>query len=120
MATNKPKSSTAAILSAAQLRTAKKLPIGNDFVLVNIGHSIEAKVRPGDKAEVLVGKAAAALKSPGIARGAVFRGAKPQKVFAYSAFSGDSSMLVRESSDGTRLVGKIGANGKFRPSRKAA
>ena len=120
MATNKSKASTTVTLSAEQLRTAKKFPIGSDFVLVKIGNSINTKVKAGDKAEVLVVKAAAALKSPGIARGAVFRGEKPQKVFAYSALPGDSRMLVRESSDGTRLVGKISAEGKFRASRKTA
>ena len=107
-------------MSAAQFRSAKKLPIGNDFVLMRIGNSVNIKVKPADKAEALVSKAAAALKSPGIARGAVFRGANPQRVFAYSVFPGDSSMLMREASDGTRLVGKIGADGRFRASRKVA
>lgn len=77
------------------------------------------RVKPQDSAEVLVNKAAVALKSPGIPRAAVFRGATPQKVFAYSAVAGDASMLVRESLDGTRLIGKIGADGRFRPYRKA-
>lgn len=120
MTTNRPKASTTVTLSAAQFRSAKKLPIGDDFVLMRIGNNVKAKVKAEDKAEVLVGKAAAALKSPGIARGAVFRGANPQKVFAYSALPGDSNMLTREASDGTRLVGKIGADGRFRASRKVA
>lgn len=117
MATNKFKSAT----PAAQLRAAKKVPLGDGFVLLKIGDAnLDAAVKPEDKAEVLVGKAGAALKSPGIARNVVFRGATPQKVFAYSAMPGDSNLIVRESVDGNRTFGKIGADGRFHPSRKLA
>lgn len=119
MTTNKPKVS-AGKLSAAQWRSAEKFALGDDFVLVKIGNSVEAHLKPSDEATVLVTKAAVALKSPGISRESVFRGAKPQKVFAYSALPEDSSMLVREAQDGTRQIGKIGADGRFRVSRKTA
>lgn len=111
---------TATKLSAAQWRSAKKLPIGADFVLVKIGNAIETHVKPADQAAVLVSKAGVALRSPGISRGSVFRGAAPQKVFAYSVAPGDTGMLVRESQDGTKQLGKIGADGRFRVSRKTA
>jgi hypothetical protein len=107
-------------LSAAQWRSAKKLPIGADFVLVKIGNAIEAQVKPADQAAVLVYKAGVALRSPGISRGSVFRGSAPQKVFAYSVAPGDAGMLVREAQDGTKQLGKIGADGRFRVSRKTA
>lgn len=117
MATNKPKSQNH-VLSAAQFRSARKLPLGDGFVLVKVGNSIDVAVRPSDEASQLVSKAGAALRTPGIRRDAVFRGATPQKVFAYSALPGDSRMLVREAQDGSKKVGTIGPDGKFRASRK--
>lgn len=119
MANTKLKTS-APKLSAAQWRAAEKLPIGADFVLVKIGNAIEGQVRPADQAAVLVSKAGVALRSPGISRGSVFRGAAPQKVFAYSVAPGDAGLLVREAEDGTKQLGKIGADGRFRVSRKIA
>lgn len=107
-------------LSATQWRSAKKLSLGADFVLVKIGNAIEAQVKPADQAAVLVSKAGVALRSPGISRGSVFRGSAPQKVFAYSVAPGDTGMLVREAQDGTKQLGKIGADGRFRVSRKTA
>lgn len=107
-------------LSVAQLRNAKKLPIGNGFVLLKIGDDNEAAVRPSEEAPALVNKAAVALRSPGIARTSVFRSAAAhqKKVFAYSAHPVESNMLIREAEDGTQEVGKIGADGRFRISRK--
>jgi len=80
-----------------------------------------AAVRPGDEAPALINKAAAALRLPGIAWTSVFRSAaaRQKKVFAYSAHPVDSSMLVRESEDGTQAVGRFDAEGRFRVSRKA-
>ncbi len=120
MATNKLKTRQAQ-LSLAQLRHAKKVHIGDAFVLVRIGEENDSVVRPGEEALALVNKAAAALRSPGIARKSVFRSAfaHQKKVFAYSAHPVDSSMLIREAEDGTQEVGKIGADGRFRVSRKA-
>lgn len=120
MATNKLKAQQAQ-LSAAQLRHAKKVRIGDAFVLVKISEDHGAAVRPSDEAPALINKAAAALRSPGIARTSVFRSAAvhQRKVFAYSAHPVDSSMLVRESEDGTQAVGRFDAEGRFRVSRKA-
>lgn len=107
--------------SAAQLRNAKKLPIGDGFLLVKISEDNDSPVRPGEEARALVSKAAVALRSPGIARTSVFRSAvaHQKKVFAYSAHPVDSNMLIREAEDGTQEVGKIGTDGRFRISRKA-
>ena len=116
MATNKPKFPATAKLSSTRLLAAKQLPLGNDFVLLNLSGKTTRAVKASEQAQVLVTKAALALKSPGIPRAAVFRGAKPQKVFAYSALLEDSSKVVRESADGTRRIGTIGADGKFRLS----
>lgn len=120
MAMNKFKAGHAQ-LSAAQIRHAKKLPIGDGFVLLKIGDDNDAVVPAAEEAPALVNKAAVALRSPGIARTSVFRNAAAQqkKVFAYSAHPVDSSMLIREAEDGTQEVGKIGADGRFRVARKA-
>lgn len=120
MATNKLKAGETQ-LSAAQLRHAKKLPIGDGFVLLKIGNDNDAVVPPAEEALALVNKAAVALRSPGITRNSVFRSAvaHQRKVFAYSAHPVDSSMLIREAEDGTQDVGRIGADGRFRISRKA-
>lgn len=120
MATNKLNTGQTQ-LSMAQLRRAKNVRIGDAFVLVKIGEDTDSVVRPGDEALALVNKAAAALRSPGIARTSVFRSAAAhhKKVFAYSAHPLDSSMLIREAEDGTQAVGKIDAGGRFRVSRKA-
>lgn len=120
MATNKLKAWQTQ-LSAAQIRHAKKLPIGDGFVLLKIGDDNDAVVPPAEEALALVNKAAVALRSPGIARTSVFRSAvaHQRKVFAYSAHPVDSSMLIREAEDGTQDVGRIGADGRFRVSRKA-
>jgi hypothetical protein len=120
MATTKTKHLLPGSISEAQLRDAKMMPIGADFVLVRINSRLgSGTVRAADKAEVLVNKAAVALRKPGIDKASVFRGATPQKVFAYSALPGDTSKVVRESFDGTRLVGRFGLDGRFRASSKA-
>jgi hypothetical protein len=106
-------------LSAAQLRAAKKVRIGDAFLLVKISEDGDSLVRASEEARALVRKAAAALTAPGIARTSVFRSAAAhqRKVFAYSAHPIDSNMLIREAEDGTQVVGKIGADGRFRASR---
>lgn len=105
----------------AQLRHAKQVRIGDAFVLVKISEENDSVVRPAEEARALINKAAAALRSPGIARKSVFHSAAAHqnKVFAYSAHPADSSMLIREAEDGTQDVGRIGADGRFRVSRKA-
>lgn len=121
MATKTPKTvksgARTGMFDSAGLRGKR---IGDHFVLVHIGDSKRAAVRPADKAAVLVGKAARALKKPGIDKAVVFRGAKPEKVFAYSVYPADTSRVIRESADGKRSVGRLGMDGRFRASRKVA
>jgi hypothetical protein len=73
----------------------------------------EFKLRRGEDAATLIKKLARALSKPGLPRKSVFRG-NLKKVFAYSAHPTNASLLVREAADGTQVVGKIGANGRFR------
>lgn len=118
MATKKPNPERVQ-LSTAQLRLAKKVTLGKSFVLLKIGGDSDSAVPAAQAAPALVNKAAVALRSPGIARTRIFgSAAKLQKVFAYSAHPVDASMLIREAEDGTQEVGKIGADGRFRVSRK--
>jgi hypothetical protein len=70
----------------------------------------------GDSVSVLVKKAARALNKPGIQRSVVFRGPNPDKVYAYSAYPQDPTRIVRLSSDGTRVIGRV-VNGRFRASK---
>jgi len=119
MATKKPNPERVQ-LSTAQLRLAKKVTLGKSFVLLKIGGDSDSAVPAAQAAPALVNKAAVALRSPGIARTRIFGSAAKlqKKVFAYSAHPVDASMLIREAEDGTQEVGKIGADGRFRVSRK--
>lgn len=119
MATSKPRVSTPQ-QSTAQWRSPKQTSVGTDFVLAKIGEVIVAGTKPTEQAAMLVAKVGRAMRSPGIPRGSVFRGAQPQKVFAFSAVPGDTRMLVREAEDGAKVLGKIGADGRFRVMRKTA
>ncbi len=115
MSADKTKSSSQAALSATQFRNAKQLPLGNGFVLVQVANGQYGRVVPAaDNAQALVAKAAAALKRPGIDKSSVFRGAKPDKVFAYSVLPSDTTKVVRESSDGSKRIGRLGVNGRFK------
>jgi hypothetical protein len=100
----------------------KSMTVGDDLVLVRTGQPRKAatNTRLGDRATVLVSKAATALQKPGIQKSAVFRGANSSKIFAYSVDPADPSRVIREAADGTRRVGRMGPDGKFRVADKAA
>ena len=76
-------------------------------------------MRRGEDAATLIKKLARALSKPGLPRESVFHG-NFKMVFAYSAHPSDVNLFIRESADGTQVVGKIGANGRFRICRKAS
>ena len=100
----------------------KSMTVGDDLVLVRTGQPKKRVVstRAADRARVLVHKVANALQKPGIQKSAVFRGANSTKIFAYSVDPTDPSRVIRESADGTRRVGRLGPDGKFRVADKAA
>ena len=100
----------------------KSMTVGEDLVLVRTGQPKKRVVstRAADRARVLVHKVANALQKPGIQKSAVFRGSNSTKIFAYSVDPTDPSRVIRESADGTRRVGRLGPDGKFRVADKAA
>jgi hypothetical protein len=100
----------------------KSMTVGDDLVLVRTGQPKKRVVstRAADRARVLVHKVANALQKPGIQKSAVFRGSNSTKIFAYSVDPTDPSRVIRESADGTRRVGRLGPDGKFRVADKAA
>ena len=91
--------------------------LGRGMALVQIGHPKRVPVRPDEKTTVLVQKAARALNKPGIDKGVVFSGPNAARIFAYSVDPHDPRLVVRESADGQRTVGRL-VDGKFRPLRK--
>jgi len=119
MATGKDTKTASSKISATQLRAAKAL--GKDFVLVRISAKpSHGPVPASERAQVLVTKAAVAMKKPGIDKASVFRGAQAKRVYAYSILPSDVTKVVRESVDGVRHVGRFGADGRFRVLSKAA
>lgn len=100
----------------------KSMTVGDDLVLVRTGEpkKVAANTRAADRATVLVSKVATALQKPGIHKNAVFRGANSTKIFAYSVDPADPTKVIRESADGTRRVGRLGTDGKFKVADKAA
>ncbi len=100
----------------------KSMTVGDDLVLVRTAQPKKrvASTRAADRATVLVHKVANALQKPGILKSAVFRGSNSTKIFAYSVDPTDPSRVIREAADGTRRVGRLGADGKFKVADKAA
>lgn len=77
------------------------------------------EVPENDRATVLVAKAGAALRKPGIGRDVVFRDKRTGVIFSYSTYPADPTKVVRESADGTKRIGRL-VNGKFIASKIAA
>lgn len=52
-------------------------------------------------------------QKPGIRRDAIFKQGSSKRIYAYSVLPSDPSIMVRESAEGERAVGRL-ANGRFR------
>lgn len=87
--------------------------LGRGLALVKVGKAAKPVVNPEDETTALVKKAARALSKPGLDKAVVFHGPNAAKVFSYSAYPADPSKVVREASDGTRVLGRV-VDGKFR------
>lgn len=88
----------AAAAKVIRLR-GKALPsLDKEIVLVRIGSAKRPRrsVNRSDEAEAMVRKLGKALSKPGISKQVVFR-AHSAGVFAYSAYPGDITKVVRES-----------------------
>ena len=119
MATNRvrhPKRSDKSSRKKAEVRVRgeRLASFGSNFVVIRIANTGTARAfKKIDGAQALLPKAAQALERPGLARGAVFRQTRPSTVFAYSAYSKDTTKVVREASNGKRVIGRL-ISGKFR------
>lgn len=78
----------------------------------------QVATRPADQASVLIPKLLRAIQKPGISKRAIFGDAPRSNVYAYSVDPSDLSRFVRESADGTCVVGHM-VGGKFRRLSKA-
>jgi len=116
MATSQKQSSGRTPKAGGMVTGRSVVVLGRGMELVKVGRSSKPTVRRGDNATALVQKVAKALKKPGIDKSVVFRGPNPEKVYAYSAYPQDPTRIVRISSNGTRVVGRM-VSGKFRPSK---
>jgi hypothetical protein len=116
MATAHNSSSGRSTKSGAFVRGRSVAVLGRGMELVKVGKTAKPKVKRADAATVLVRKAARALSKPGIRGSVVFRGPNPSKVYAYSAYPQDPTRIVRTSSDGTRVIGRL-VNGRFRATK---
>ena len=91
---------------------------GTDVVMLQVRKPKASATRRDDTASVLVKKAVYALRKPGIKKESVFRGRRADRVFSYSVYLKDPTKIVRESSKGTRTIGRL-VDGKFRASKAA-
>lgn len=96
---------------------AETLPtLGDDVVMFRLGKARNLRVirKNADSARFVVPKVARALERPGLVKSAVFRREKSTGIFAYSTYSKDPTKVVRETSDGKRLIGRVARSGRFK------
>jgi hypothetical protein len=111
------KTTTARESATGQLVQGRSVAtLGRGMALVKVGKASRPVVRPEDNTTVLLKKAARALNKPGIDRSVVFRGPNAARIFAYYAYPQDPSMVIRESADGTQVIGRL-VDGRFRASK---
>jgi len=60
-----------------------------------------------------------AMKKPGIDRQCVFKSTAGKKVYAYSIYSKEPTLMIREDAAGTRTIGRL-VSGRFRVSKSAS
>lgn len=106
--------SKAPVIGSKKTSTVKGTPVaqlGDGFVLVRVNAGKpSATLRASDSAKALVGKAAKALRKPGLPKSSVFTGSG--RIFAYSVDPTDPDKLIRETPDGKRQSGRL-VNGRF-------
>ncbi len=100
-------------------KAARPVAVVDGFALVRVApRKKAAALSANDSASVLVRRIGEALKKPGIHKQVVFRDNKAG-IYSYSADPRDPTRMVRESSDGTRRVGRL-VKGRFVAAKKAA
>lgn len=94
-------------------RESRVLPTLNDALSIHVrGPTVARRTIQREVGGTLLMQTERALRQPGVARGSVFT---VSGVSSYSAYARDPSMIVRESRDGTKTVGRL-VNGRFRPT----
>jgi hypothetical protein len=64
----------------------------------------------------MLDKVLKAVAKPGISKASVFGSGPARRVYAYSVYSKDPTLLVREDVDGNKVLGRI-VSGRFRVIR---
>ena len=92
-------------------RESRVLPTLSGSLTINVRDGVVSnRVRPREIGGTLLVETERALRRPGVKRGTVF---SVTGVSSYSAYPRDPSMIVRESHDGIKTVGRL-VNGHFR------
>ncbi|WP_157604196.1 hypothetical protein [Rhizobacter sp. Root1221] len=89
--------------------------LNDDLVLVrlNAANAAPAALDPTERADAMVLKAGKALNKPGIRRESVFGSGSGRGISAYSVYPQDPTLVVRESADGLKTLGRL-VGGRFR------
>lgn len=94
-------------------RSSRVLPTLSDALSINVrGVLLSGKTIQREIGGTLLMETERALRHPGLARRSIFT---TTGVSSYSAYTRDPSKIVRESTDGTKTVGRL-VNGRFRPT----
>lgn len=101
---------------AIEVKGTRIPTLNDDLVLVRLGAAARdpARLGPGERAGALVLKAGKALSKPGISRQSVFGAGSGAGISAYSVYPQDPTKVVRESADGSKMIGRL-VGGRFRP-----
>lgn len=101
-------------ISASTVERRLSTPNPN-LVVIKIGPRSEtSEGPPPEGAASVIAKLANVIRRPGTSRSQVFRSGSGRRVYAYSAYTVDPSMLVREDAAGRKTIGRF-VNGRFRP-----
>ncbi|MET0351394.1 MAG: hypothetical protein ABW067_16500 [Rhizobacter sp.] len=101
---------------AIEVKGTRIPTLNDDLVLVRLGAAAldPARLDPDERAGALVLKAGKALSKPGIRRESVFGAGSGAGISAYSVYPQDPTKVVRESADGSKMIGRL-VGGRFRP-----
>jgi len=101
---------------AIEVKGTRIPTLNDDLVLVRLGATTlnPARLDPAERAGALVLKAGKALSKPGIRRESVFGAGSGAGISAYSVYPQDPTKVVRESADGSKMIGRL-VGGRFRP-----
>jgi len=111
-----PRAADPSPADAIEVKGTRIPTLNDDLVLVRLGATTlnPARLEPDERAGALVLKAGKALSKPGISRKSVFGAGSGAGISAYSVYPQDPTKVVRESADGSKMIGRL-VGGRFRP-----